>query len=129
LRRYDRQSFRLLDQTDLPGHVMWGPQLVGSVALLMTDTMELIALSATEQIFASKALSAAVVGTAVEYQDGIALATVDGAVWHLRADTGEVVAKVDVNEAIGTGPVLFGGNRFIVCGGDGTLHVVALAAQ
>ena len=134
LRQLALADLQLQDQADLPGRVIWGPQVVGPIALLMTDQMQLLVVDATKPAFAVEtlaagAITAPVVGRAVAYENGVVLATLDGFVWYLDPNSGKVLAKLEVGEALGAGPVLFSGNRFIVCGGDGTLHIVALAAE
>jgi hypothetical protein len=120
-------DLQLQDQTDLPGHVIWGPRAAGPRALLMTDLMRLVALDEAKQIFVVDSLTAPAVGTPVAYEQGFVLATVDGFLWYMDGNTGDVLNKVEVGESLGTGPVHFSGDRFIVCGGDGTIHVVALS--
>ena len=125
---------QLQDQVDLPGRVIWGPQIVGPRALLMTDQMQLLAVDSTKptltvDVWAAGAINAPVVGAAVVHDGAVVLATLDGFLWHVDPNSGQVLSKVEVGEALGAGPVLFSGNRFIVCGGDGTLHVVALGAE
>jgi hypothetical protein len=129
LRRINRDDLQLQGQSDLPGRVIWGPHVVDSVALLMTDQQHLVAVNATEQVFDVDQLQSPAIGLPVSYQEGVVLATLDGKLWHIQLSSGEVRSMVDLGEALGTGPVQFAGNRFIVCGGDGTLHIVAMSAE
>jgi outer membrane protein assembly factor BamB len=129
LRRFNRDDLQLQDQSDLPGRIIWGPHVVGSLALLMTDKLNLVAVNGTGQVFDIDALQAPAIGLPASNQEGIVLATVDGVLWHIQPTSGDVVGRVEVGETLGTGPVLFSGNRFIVCSGDGTLHIVALSAE
>ena len=56
--------------------------------------------------------------------DAILFASVSGIIWKVDAQTGEELAKIDVKEPLGTGPVVLG-KRLLVCGGDGTVHIVS----
>ena len=129
LRRYRLEDLQLQGQLELPGRVLWGPVTVGELGLLMTDQRHLMAFRGAELLFDTDQLDGAVIGSVAEYDGGLVLSTVGGSIWHLARDSGSVLGRVEVGEALGTGPVPFAGNRFIVCAGDGTLHVVPLEAN
>jgi outer membrane protein assembly factor BamB/TolA-binding protein len=127
LRRLNLEDLQLQNQVELPGHVIWGPRAAGDRALLMTDLRQFVALDGSQQVFVVDTLTAPAVGAPVVYQQGFVVATVDGFLWYLDKSTGKVLHKAEVGESLGTGPIHFSGDRFIVCGGDGTLHVVTLS--
>ena len=74
-------------------------------------------------------LDAPGVGEPQLYEQGFVLATVAGSLWYLDATQGTILAQVNVAETLGTGPAQFAGNRFIVCGGDGTVHILPVAVK
>ena len=125
LRRFALADLTLQDQVELSGRLLWGPLSAGEIGLVMTDQGELIGFDGRQTRFTAGPLAAPLVGKPTAFQGGVVVATVNGEVMHFDSD-GTLITKLQLPETLGTGPVLFSENRFIICGGDGTLHVVAV---
>jgi hypothetical protein len=111
----------------LPGRLTWGPLRVGDVVLVATDADQLWAFEQQPEPRWKAALPyGRPVGEPLASGQDLVLASVRGTVWQISGQTGEELARVEIGEPVGTGPVQFSGNRLLVCGDDGTVHVINL---
>ncbi len=121
------EDFQPAQEWLLTGRCVWGPYDAGEQILVATDQDELWALQDQSEPRWKIALpSGPLIGAPLPLGPDLVLASVDGTVWQLNGQTGESLARVEIDEPIGTGPVQFAGNRFLVCGDDGTIHVIQL---
>ena len=112
---------------DLPGRLTWGPCRVGDLVLVATDADQLWGLEQQPEPRWKVALPyGRLVGEPLVSDQSLVLASVRGTVWQISGQTGEEQARVEIGEPLGTGPVQFSGNRLLVCGDDGTIHVINL---
>lgn len=127
LRQFGINDLQQKNQVELGGRLLWGPAVVGDVVLVQNDQYALVAVdSSGGKRFQTEPLEAALVGQPVAYETGFVIANVEGSVDHRAASDGTSITSVSVGETLGGGLGQFSGNRFIVTGGDGTLHVVVL---
>ncbi len=116
------------DDIDLQGtRVTWGPYQVGDSIMVITDDRQLRSFQADnnsrwEQPGVAYGQPA---GLPLAVGDDFVFAGRDGTIWRISGATGEEVAKTDLNEPIGSAPLAFG-PRLLLCGNDGTLHVVPM---
>jgi outer membrane protein assembly factor BamB len=104
------------------GRCVWGPRRVGSQVMLATDSVQLYCFDRSCQLHWQVALPyGPLAGDPLPVADGYVLASVPGVVWRVAAKSGKELAKVDVGQPLGTGPVLLG-NRLFIGGHDGSLH-------
>ena len=121
------EDFQPAQEWVLSGRCVWGPYDAGDQVLVATDQNELWAFQDEAEPRWKIALpSGPLIGTPLPLGQDLVLASVGGAVCQLNGQTGEQLACVEIDEPIGTGPVQFAGNRFLVCGDDGTVHVLQL---
>jgi outer membrane protein assembly factor BamB len=126
LRRYRLADLQLDTQLDLPGRVIWGPHQIGDLGLVMTDQNRLIGFNQQGVQFDVEGPPSPLVGNAAHVDQSLVLASSSGTVLQLAIDSGREIARAELGEPLGTGPVPFAANRFIVSAGDGTLHIVSL---
>ncbi len=117
--------------TALGGHCAWGPQAVGKLVLVATDSGprgargRLFALDAAQQVVWQTNLNyGPLAGTPTAAGNDIYLSSQSGIAWRIAAADGKELGKVDAGCPLGTGPLLIG-NRFIVGGHDGSLLELA----
>ncbi len=108
----------------LKGRVRWGPQRVGDLVLLATDT-ELICVDGQPQPRWNVALEhAPLVGLPWVVDTQLLLATDDGMLLRIDAANGDTVAAVNVGEPLTWGPIPYQ-DRWLVAGKCGVLMMVA----
>ncbi|MCA9171342.1 MAG: PQQ-binding-like beta-propeller repeat protein, partial [Planctomycetales bacterium] len=129
LRRYDAESLQMAAASDLPGRVIWGPVRANDVALVMTDQGRLLGLDAASVRFDVAASQGPVVGQPVVDGGQVTLTSQAGSLWSIKLADGQTIRQVDVGETLSSGPVPFAGDRYLVTGGDGTLHIVPLTSN
>ena len=110
----------------LEGRVVWGPEQVAGLVLVTTDRRMLVAFEpGQKKRWDSPLAHGPLVGRPLVVDDNLILASLSGTVWRISAADGTEVAKVDVGEPLGAGPVAFaGGSRLLVSAADGTLLVI-----
>ena len=122
---FNSADLQIQHEWSLEGQVAWGPKRMGDGVLIATDNGELIRWGTEPQPTWTVPLPyGPLAGEPLLDGDAILLASVSGVVWKVDAQTGEELAKIDVQEPLGTGPVVFR-KRLLVCGGDGTVHIVS----
>jgi hypothetical protein len=105
--------------------VQWGPVKVAERALLLTAGGDLLCMDDSQKVAWEIAWPHGLLaGAPLATDAGYVLATVSGSVFRLAVDSGEELAKLDVGEPLGTGPVAVG-DRLWLAGHGGTLLVVA----
>jgi hypothetical protein len=113
-------------QFDLKGgRVTWGPERVGDVVMIVTDAKELRLFDANQKELWEKpaVMHGNPAGLPLVAGETYFFAGVQGAVWSLAAATGQEVGRTDVGEPLGAGPIAYQ-ERLLLCGNDGTLHVI-----
>ncbi len=119
-------DFQPTGEWGLSGRCVWGPYAVGDLVLIATDGEELIALQSqqAEPRWKIPLPFGPLIGEPLVLGSDPVLASLRGTIWQLNRETGEEVARAEVDEPIGSGPVQFANNRLLVCGDDGTVHVL-----
>ena len=126
----DVNDLKAAQEFDLGGQrVTWGPWSSPEGVLIVTDGKQLHCYDANRQAKWSKPAVAHghPAGVPLLDQGDFLFTSVDGTIWRVAAATGEERARAALQEPLGAGPVLFNG-RLLLCGSDGTLHVVPLPA-
>jgi hypothetical protein len=126
---YDVNELQRRQQGALPGRCVWGPYVTEAGVLLQTDQQRLICWDASSQRFDVELQVGRLIGPPRAYGRGWAIASMSGHLMVVESGTGRVQADVEIGETLGSGPVHFSADRFVVVSGDGTLHVVALTAK
>lgn len=107
----------------LGGRVAWGPETVGDVVMVASDSGELLCLDGGQsQLWRIKLEHGAVAGDPLIVGEQFILTSIRGTVWSIDGKTGNAISTFDVGEPLGSGAMQFGG-RSIALGSDGTLHV------
>ncbi|MCP4192091.1 MAG: PQQ-binding-like beta-propeller repeat protein [Planctomycetaceae bacterium] len=128
-------SFKTADLTPvqewkLTGRVTWGPARLGDGVLVASDANELIKLTGDpEPAWRTDLPFGPLAGEPLVIDGDFVFAAVSGQIWRVDGQTGKEIVRLDVGEPLGTGPVQFSGNRLLVCGGDGTVHIVTLPSD
>jgi hypothetical protein len=105
--------------------VQSGPVQVADRALLLTAGGDLLCLDDAQKLVWEVAWPhGPLAGDPLATENGYLLATVAGAVVRVAADSGAELAKLNVGEPLGAGPVAVG-DRLWLAGHGGTLLVVA----
>ena len=111
----------------LEGQLTWGPKRVGLHVLVTTDRDELFCVDEAQNFVWRRPLSyGPLVGTPLADDNHYILTSSQGnqgVIWRIAADTGKEIAKVEIDQPLATGPVLFG-SRLMVAGHDSTLLVI-----
>ncbi len=103
----------------------WGPARLGDGVLVASDANELIKLTGDpEPAWRTDLPFGPLAGEPLVIDGDFVFAAVSGQIWRVDGQTGKEIVRLDVGEPLGTGPVQFSGNRLLVCGGDGTVHIV-----
>ncbi len=122
---FNSADLQVQHEWSLDGEVAWGPKRMGDGVLVATDAGVLIRWGNEPQPTWTVPLPyGPLAGEPLLDGDAILFASVSGIIWKVDAQTGEELAKIDVKEPLGTGPVVLG-KRLLVCGGDGTVHIVS----
>lgn len=108
----------------LEGRVVWGPEPSDGLVLVATDRQTLLAFEAGQkQRWTSPLAYGPLVGRPLCVNGNLALASLSGTVWMISGQDGKELAKADVGEPLGAGPVAFG-TRLLLSAADGTLLVI-----
>lgn len=127
LMAFGLDDFQAGSQWELPGRLVWGPYRAGEVVLVATDSDQLWAVDTQpEPRWKVNLPNGRLTGEPWLSDQELVLASVRGTVWQINAQTGAELSRVELDEPIGTGPVQFASNRMLVCGDDGTVHVINL---
>jgi len=125
-------ELKVVKQFDLKGaRVTWGPERIGAAVLVATasgsETSELRVFEAgAKERWAKPALMHGTpAGLPLVSGDNLVFASVRGSVWTMAAASGQEIGVAEVGEPLGAGPVAFR-DRLLLCGRDGTLHVIAM---
>lgn len=116
------------DDIDLQGtRVTWGPYRVGDAVMIVTDHKQLRCFQAdrTERWQQPGVAHGTPAGLPLDEAGDYIFAGRDGTLWRVSGATGEELAMVVLDEPLGASPVSFG-SRLLLCGSDGTLHVVPM---
>lgn len=117
------------DDIDLQGaRVTWGPQRVGDAVMIVTDNKHLRCFQAdrTERWEKPGVAHGHPAGPPLEDNGDYVFASRDGALWRVSGATGEELSKTLLDEPIAASPVTYGGRLLLLCGNDGTLHLVPM---
>ncbi|MBP90677.1 MAG: hypothetical protein CMJ64_28860, partial [Planctomycetaceae bacterium] len=112
-------------QIALEGHIKWGPVQVDDSVFCLSDTDGLICFGAAgeERWKTASGFDGDPAGEPLRVGADYIFALLDGSVVSLSAETGEQVAKTNVGEPLGAGPVTFG-ELLLLPGHDGVLHLI-----
>lgn len=109
----------------LDGHCAWGPRRAGKNVLLATDSNQLYCLNDKQKLLWKVDLPAGpLAGRPLEIEGGYLLASSGGLLWRADAATGRELARLEIGQPLGSGPVLVG-DRVFVGAHDGTLFQVS----
>lgn len=113
------------EQIPLVGHVTWGPVQVDDVVFCLSDADGLLCLTAggVQRWKTASDFEGDPAGEPLRVEADYVFALLDGTIVRLSGETGETVAKADVGEPLGAGPVAFG-NYLLLPGHDGVLHLI-----
>jgi hypothetical protein len=112
------------DTLPLPGRLVWGPHVVGAMALLATDPGGLFAVGDPAAIQWSLNLNGEQpVGLPLAIDDAIWLATTSGNLRCIEISSGEVRHNIALGQPLGSGPTRFG-NAIALRAADGTVLIV-----
>jgi hypothetical protein len=113
----------------LDGRLAWGPERVGDVVFLASDSSRLICLEAGQKPrWATNLNYGPLAGRPLLEGGDFLLAFQSGMVTRVSAATGEEKKAVQIGEPLGEGPVVFG-TRLLLSGRDGTLYVIPMLAS
>jgi outer membrane protein assembly factor BamB len=119
-------SFDLPGLTPGPSQVVgarciWGPQRVGKLALLATETNRLFAVGEQGQVVWQSMLDhGPLAGAPFLAGDEIYLSSRSGVVWRISTADGKERGKIETGDSLGSGPLVIG-SRLIVGSHDGSL--------
>lgn len=114
----------------LDGRVATGPTRIGNGVLVTTDNNEMIRWSGqAEPDWKIPMPYGPLAGEPLTVGQDLICASISGMIWKVDGGTGQETAQLDVGEPLGTGPIQFAGSRLLVCGGDGTVHIVGFPAN
>ena len=119
-------DLKIAQQFDLKGgRVTWGPQRVGDFVMVGIDAKELRLFDANQKERWEKpaVLHGNPAGPPLVVGESYFFAGVQGAVWGIASATGQEIGSTDLGEPLGSGPIAFQ-ERLLLCGNDGTLHVI-----
>ncbi|MCA9223003.1 MAG: PQQ-binding-like beta-propeller repeat protein [Planctomycetales bacterium] len=109
---------------NLDGRVTWGPQRVGDLVLLISDSEGLICFDGgDEKKWTQPFTHDAIVGSPTVDGDTLLFASVSGEVWRVDAASGQELGATQLGEPLASGPALFN-TRVLLSGSDGVLHVI-----
>jgi len=120
-------DLKVAKEVPLEGHVVWGPVKVGDVVFCLSDSDGLLCLESggKKRWGVTSGCGGRPAGLPLRSGNEYVFALVDGSVVLLSGKTGEQVAKADVGEPLGAGPVAYE-TRLLLPGNDGALHVIPL---
>jgi outer membrane protein assembly factor BamB/polyhydroxyalkanoate synthesis regulator phasin len=116
------------DDIDLQGtRVTWGPYRVGDAVMVITDHNRLRCFLAdrTERWDQPSVAYGTPADLPLEKDGDLIFASRSGTLWRVSGATGEEINKAELSESVGSGPISYNG-RLLLCGNDGTLHVVPM---
>jgi hypothetical protein len=121
-------ELKLMKEWDLKGgRVTWGPEAVHGSVMFVTDEKELRCFTADQKELWEKpaVMHGQPSGRPLVDGDDFVFSSVSGAVWRVAGATGAETGKVELGEPLGAGPVAYK-NKVLLCGNDGSLHVIAM---
>ncbi|MCA9263860.1 MAG: PQQ-binding-like beta-propeller repeat protein, partial [Planctomycetales bacterium] len=116
----------------LPGKLVWGPEVMGELVLLATDTNNLVALNAQGQTAWSVPLEfGALAGSPVLIDERLLCTSVDGHVWQIATDKGQMIPWHDDQRSLDAGEPLAAsatvvGKLLLLLGRDSTLYIAEM---
>jgi outer membrane protein assembly factor BamB len=128
---YALNDLKLKQEIALEGHVTWGPVAVGDSILVASDREGLLSFdSAGQRDWVTPLENFTPQDNPVRLPDGSLLLYQGplGELLQLRPDTGELLGRVSIGQAISAAP-LATGNRLLVPGADGTVYLTNLPAE
>ena len=126
---FDATELKSAGEWDVAGDVMWGPVRLEDQILVATDANELLCLDEQDVKWKAELPYGPLAGRPMASDGKLVFTSISGMIWQVDGQTGNELVHVDVGEPLGTGPVAFAGNRLLVCGGDGTVHIVNLPSS
>jgi outer membrane protein assembly factor BamB len=121
---FSLEKLEVAGEIDLGGQAVWGPYTVGQHALLVTDRDELLAIDAAgEEAWRVPLEHPGLAGMPLLVGEDYLFASKHGAVWRVKADSGQTSSAIEVGQPLAAGPALFG-PRLVLSAADGTLLVV-----
>jgi len=126
----DAAELTIAQEFDLAGErVTWGPVRLGDAVFAVTDGTKLRCYDASRQARweTPGVAHGRPAGKPLLVGNDLVFASLDGWIWRVSAQTGQELAQDKLDEPLGAGPVAFG-TRLLLCGNDGSLHVVPMPA-
>jgi outer membrane protein assembly factor BamB len=108
--------------------VEFGPEHVGDMLLAATDRQELVSIGGDGSIRWRVSLEESVTGRPVVSAGSLIVATAEGALVRLAADSGKELARVELGERLRGSPLVVGSD-VLVATADGVLLKVALPSK
>jgi len=103
----------------------WGPQRVGQNVLIATDT-QLVCLDAQQKIrWRADLDQGGLAGTPLAADDHFLITTKRGSLLRIDTASGRETARIDLGQALGSGPIMLG-RQVLILGHDSCVHRVAL---
>jgi outer membrane protein assembly factor BamB len=122
--RFQLPALQPLGEANLPAPAVWGPYVVGDVAVLATANNELMAITANGKVkWHVPCEHGDLAGAPLPAQDGMLIAYRQGILEKRSLADGKPVSTVDVEQPLAAGPVTFM-QRLLLVANDGTLLVV-----
>ena len=113
--------------TDIGAKAVWGPRRVGQRVLLSTGANQLVCLADDDKrlhwqidLPHDDPLAGAPITLGDDNGGDFIITSTSGVISRIDADTGEEIAAVELNQPIGSGAVVHGGQLFVLAR-DGTL--------
>jgi outer membrane protein assembly factor BamB/polyhydroxyalkanoate synthesis regulator phasin len=117
------------DDIDLEGtRVTWGPYRVGEKVMVITDFNKLRCFLADGKQLWTGIAYGTPADLPLEKDGDLIFASQSGTLWRVSGETGEELNRSELSEPVGSGPIAFN-DRMLLCGNDGTLHVVPMLAK
>lgn len=123
---FDTSELKSAGEWEVSGRVIWGPVRLEDLILAATDANQLLCLGEDDVKWKAEMPYGPVAGHPMARDGKLIFTSISGMIWQTDRESGNELVHVDVGEPLGTGPVAFAGNRLLVCGGDGTVHIVTL---
>jgi len=120
-------DLKVAKEFPLQGRVVWGPVQVGDAVLCLSDSDGLLCFQsgAQQRWITSSGCGGNPAGRPLRTESDYLFALIDGAVVRISGASGQQVARSEIGEPLGSGPVAYG-NRLLLCGNDGALHVIPM---
>ena len=116
----------------LEGRAAWGPQSVGDLVFVASDTASLLCFEAgAKQRWQSPLPYGAMAGAPLPWEDDFVLIASRGVAYRIEGETGKELAKSEVGEPLGGGAIAFDGGpllprgSLLVPASGGAVHVLA----